>query len=339
LIYRALITGISGQDGWWMASRLLDQGNQVLGLSQEPDTALKRLPEPLPPGFTLARLDVSAPDVPDCIAEHIERFKPDLIFNFAARATGAGMFEAPTDMSRLNGTFVLDILEAIRNSGRSEEIRFVQASSSEMFGSAETMPQDEYTPLRPKSPYAAAKAYAHHLIGVYRGAWGLHTSSAILFNHESTRRSTDFVTRKIARGAVRIKLGLEQDLKLGTLDAMRDWGHAEEYVEAMYLMALAPRADDYVIATGRQFNLRDVCEFAFARVGLQWQDHVRVDTTAARVIQSVGLMGNPAKIERQLGWRARRGISEIIAEMVDHEMNLHCKLFDTPKENIQTKQE
>ncbi len=335
MIYRALITGISGQDGWWMASRLLNQGNQVLGLSQDPYSALKRLPESLPSGFTIARLDVSAPDVPDCIAEHIDRFKPHLIFNFAARATGTGMFEAPTDMSRLNGTFVLDILEAIRNSERCEEIRFVQASSSEMFGSAETMPQDEYTSLRPKSPYAAAKAYAHHLIGVYRGAWGLHTSSAILFNHESTRRSADFVTRKIARGAVRIKLGLEQELKLGTLDAMRDWGHAEEYVEAMHLMALAPRADDYVIATGRQHTLRDVCEFAFARVGLQWQDYVRVDSNVARAVQTVGLLGNPSKIQCQLGWKARRGISEIISEMVDNEMILNTKFVDTPNENFQ----
>lgn len=314
-----------------MASRLLGQGNQVLGLSQDPNAALKRIPKPLPPGFTLARLDISTPDVPDCIAEHIERFKPDLVFNFAARATGTGMFDAPIDMSRLNGAFVLDILEAIRNSERCKDIRFVQASSSEMFGSAETMPQDEYTPLRPKSPYAAAKAYAHHLIGVYRGAWGLHASSAILFNHESTRRSTDFVTRKIARGAVRVKLGLEQDLKLGTLDAMRDWGHAEEYVEAMHLMALAARADDYVIATGIQYTLRDVCELAFARVGLQWQDYVRVDLNAIRPAQSVGLLGNPTKIQRQLGWKARRGISEIISEMVDYEMSLHCKFVDTPK--------
>lgn len=322
-----------------MASRLLNQGVQVLGLSQDPKKARKLLPDPFPPGFELARLDISASDVPGCIAEHIQSFRPDLIFNFAARATGAGMFEAPTDMSRLNGMFVLDILEAIRNSTRHAEIRFVQASSSEMFGSVETIPQDERTPLRPRSPYAAAKTYAHHLIGVYRGAWGLHASSAILFNHESTRRSAAFVTRKIARGAVRIKLGFEQDLKLGTLDAMRDWGHAEEYVEAMHLMALAPRADDYVIATGRQFTLRDVCEFAFARVDLQWQDYVRVDVSAARAVQSAGLMGNPAKIERQLGWRARRGISEIIAEMVDYEISLHCKLVDTPNENIQTKQE
>lgn len=319
---RALITGISGQDGGLMALRLIQSGAHVLGLSRNPSAAWQQLPSLVSENLHIEQLNVATTGA---IAAQIEDFQPDLIFNFAAHATGSGMFDAPQEMSRLNGTFVLDILEAIRNSPRREKMRFVQASSSEMFGHVDTPKQDETTPLRPKSPYGAAKAYAHHMIGIYRNTWGIHASSAILYNHESIRRSHHFVTRKIAQSAVRIKLGLQTHLELGTLDATRDWGHAEEYVEAMHLIALAPKADDYVVATGQAQSLRHVCEVAFAELGLDWQEYVRVDKRVARAVQSAGLLGDPSKIKRKLGWQARRGIDQIMPELVAHEMELHLK--------------
>jgi GDPmannose 4,6-dehydratase len=232
------------------------------------------------------------------------------------------MFDRPLEMARLNGGFVLDLLEAVRQSPRREAMSLVQASSSEMFGDVREMPQDEDTAFRPKSPYGAAKLYAHNMVGIYRRAFGVRASSAILFNHESPRRPAAFVTKKIARAAARIKAGLEQELVLGSLDISRDWGYAPEYMDALARMADAAEADDFVIATGRLTRIRDVVDMAFRRLGLDWEQFVKIDASWSRPIESLGLCGNPARIADKLGWAAATPIDAIIAEMVDQELVL-----------------
>jgi GDPmannose 4,6-dehydratase len=314
----ALITGISGQDGWYLARLLQARGERVVGLTRDPLRAAGEFadwtvkPELL--AFDYAA-DGAATDV-------IEAVQPDRIFNLASFATGQGMFDRPLEMARLNGGFVLDLLEAVRQSPRREAMSLVQASSSEMFGDVREMPQDEDTAFRPKSPYGAAKLYAHNMVGIYRRAFGVRASSAILFNHESPRRPAAFVTKKIARAAARIKAGLEQELVLGSLDISRDWGYAPEYMDALARMADAAEADDFVIATGRLTRIRDVVDMAFRRLGLDWEQFVKIDASWSRPIESLGLCGNPARIADKLGWAAATPIDAIIAEMVDQELVL-----------------
>ncbi len=311
----ALITGISGQDGWYLARQLKAQGHRVVGLGRDAATAARAFdgwdnpPEIM--GFDYA--------VPGAAADVIEAVRPDWIFNLASFATGQGMFDQPQAMARLNGVFVLDLLEAIRNSPRRDAITLVQASSSEMFGDVREMPQDEETPLRPKSPYGAAKQYAHSMVGIYRRAFGVRAASAILYNHESVRRPPAFVTKKIARAAARISLGLERELVLGALDISRDWGYAPEYMDALVRMARASEPGDYVVATGRLTSIREVVQMAFGQLGLEWEQYVRLDTGWTRPVESLGLCGNPGRIAQDLGWRATTPVSGIIAEMVTHE--------------------
>jgi GDPmannose 4,6-dehydratase len=312
----ALITGITGQDGWYLAQSLLKRGDRVVGLTREIGAAARAF-DGGHPRLTLRAFDYVQPGA---IAAVIEDEAPDYIFNLASFATGQGMFDMPMDMVRLNGVFVLDILEALRNSPRSDEIAFVQASSSEMFGAVTEMPQNEATPLRPKSPYGAAKQFAHVMTGIYRNAFGVKASSAILYNHESVRRPAAFVTKKIARGAARIRAGLESELALGSLDIARDWGYAPDYVDAMYRMATAPIAEDFVVATGHLSTIRDVVTIAFERVGLDWEKFVKIDPRFVRPIETIGLCGDPSKIAQRLGWRATVGVETIVAEMVDHEL-------------------
>jgi GDPmannose 4,6-dehydratase len=233
----------------------------------------------------------------------------DLVFNYAAKATGQGMFDAPQEISRLNGGFVLDILEAIRASPRREAIAFCQASSSEMFGNVTETPQSETTPFRPKSPYGAAKLYAHNLVGIYRSVYGIRCSSAILYNHESVRRSNQFVTKKIAHAAASIKLGRFRSLTLGSLDAM-------------YRMARADAPDDFVVATGRLSTVRDLCEIAFGHVGLDYREFVETQKSDFRVADSVNLHGDPSRIRERLGWEARTSIRDVMTGMVDHELKI-----------------
>lgn len=311
----ALITGISGQDGWYLARQLISEGHRVVGLSRDAAAAAEAfqgwdvLPEIL--GFDYS--------VPGAVTDVIETVRPDWVFNLASFATGQGMFDQPRAMARLNGFFVLDLLEAIRNSPRRDGITLVQASSSEMFGDVLEMPQDEDTPLRPKSPYGAAKQYAHSMVGIYRRAFGIRACSAILYNHESIRRPPVFVTKKIARAAARISLGLETELVLGALDISRDWGYAPEYMDALARMARAPEPSDYVVATGRLTSIREVVQMAFSQLGLDWEQYVRLDTGWTRPVESFSLCGNPGRIKRDLGWRAITPVSDIIAEMVSHE--------------------
>jgi GDPmannose 4,6-dehydratase len=316
---KAIVTGISGQDGFYMTMLLAQRGISVLGLTSDAAHAAAQFAQQPVAGLAITAFDYAQPGN---FSRVLHDYEPNFVFNFAAKATGQGMFDSPYEMSRLNGAFVVDILEALRTSQRRDEILFCQSSSSEMFGNVLDTPQSETTPFRPKSPYGAAKLYAHNMIGIYRSAYDLRCCSAILYNHESVRRSTQFVTRKIARGAASIKLGLTDQLTLGSLDISRDWGYAPEYVQAMYLMASVARPSDYVVASGRLNTVRRVCELAFDRVGLDYRQYVRVDADVRRVAESVNLQGDPGKIRRELGWSATIPIEAIMAELVDHEMTL-----------------
>jgi GDPmannose 4,6-dehydratase len=312
---KVIVTGIGGQDGFYLANYLLDLGAQVVGITSQSE-AVGRLGGMFPtPQFSVEALDFSCRGAVEPI---ILRHRPDMFFNLAAMATGSGMFADPARMSRINGEFVLDVLEVARAS--LPHLRICQASSAEMFGNAKTDAQTEETCFRPLSPYGAAKAYAHNLISIYRTAYGLHCSTAILFNHESPRRPVGFVTRKIARAAAEIKLGLREGLTLGNLETKRDWGYAPEYVEAMFLIASNPKASDYVVSTGVHSTIRELCELAFGHVGLDYRSYVAVDTQLVRSIETKALKGRPDRIFRDLGWRAKTPIAEVIREMVDCDM-------------------
>lgn len=312
---KAIVTGVGGQDGYYMAAALLARGFAVLGLTTAPARAEELAAAA--PAFRSLQFDYTAPQAIDAV---IERYRPDLIFNFAAKATGEGMFDAPYELVRLNGGFVIDILEALRKSARREEIVFCQASSSEMYGKVAQTPQTEQTAFWPRSPYGAAKLYAHNMLGIYRSVYAVRCCSAILYNHESVRRSARFVTKKIAQAAALIKLGRQQTLTLGNLEARRDWGYAPEYVEAMFRMATAATADDFIVATGRLTTVRELCQIAFARVGLDYTRFVQSSPGEVRVVDSASLLGDPAKIERTLGWRASTTVPQIMNEMVDEEL-------------------
>jgi len=314
---RAIVTGVAGQDGFFMTRLLAEKGIQTLGLTTDESRAAAAFADAPCPGLVIERFDYG---VVGAFADVLERFKPDFVFNFASLATGQGMFSHPYAMSRVNGSFILDILEGIRRSPRNGEISFCQASSSEMFGDVDSTPQDEDTPFRPKSPYGAAKHYAHTLVGVYRRAHGLRCSSAILYNHESVRRSISFVTKKIANGAARIKLGLAQTLELGSLSVARDWGYAPEYVDAMFLMAKARVPDDYVVASGRLSTVEDIVRICFGHLDLDHTRHVLVNPDWIRPVESVNLCGNSARIAAALGWRAQKSVGDILVEMVEHEL-------------------
>jgi len=300
-----------------MAALLLGRGFEVLGLTSTQGAAELDLNARFPHNFRTTLFDY---DTPLRIGDVLEEYRPSLIFNFAAKATGEGMFDDPYRLTRLNGGFVIDILEALRQSDRREQTVLCQASSSEMFGRVAETPQSESTAFWPQSPYGAAKLYAHHMIGIYRRAYGVRCCSAILYNHESVRRSTRFVTKKIARGAAMIKLGRLDSLALGDLDAQRDWGYAPEYVEAMYRMACADTMDDYVVATGRLTTVRELCEMAFGHLDLKYTDYVRTNEVEQRVAKSMSLHGDPRKIRAALGWNASTSVGQIMAELVEHEL-------------------
>ena len=301
-----------------MTQRLLDDGFEVLGLTSDRQRAADVLSGRLSSPAELLEFNYERPGE---INQILEDYRPDYFFNFASKATGQGMFDLPYLVNRLNGVFVIDVLEAIRQSSRFEDIVFCQASSSEMFGNVTETPQNEMTPFRPKSPYGAAKLYAHNMINIYRANYGVKCCSAILYNHESIRRSINFVTKKIANAAVRIKLGEIDEISLGSLDAQRDWGYAPEYVDAMYRMARAKNLQDYVIATGKLHSVRDLCEAAFGHLQMDFNDYVRSQPDNLRKVESVNLHGNPEKIEADLGWRANKAVKDIMVELVNYELN------------------
>ncbi|GAA4716816.1 GDP-mannose 4,6-dehydratase [Sphingomonas lutea] len=306
----ALITGVYGQDGSYAAELLAACGYKVVG------TTHSRGGHPAANAMAVESWNLRDEQR---LGEIVERHRPSEIFNFAAYSTGTGMYDDPVGICEVNGLAVLKILEAIRAVDPS--IRFCQASSSEMFGEPVAKPQSELTPFNPRSPYGAAKLYAHNMIGIYRTRFDLFACSAILFNHESPRRTQNFVTRKVSRAAAAISLGLEQAVTLGNLDARRDWGFAGDAVRAMQLMLAADEPEDYVVATGRTQSVRDLCEVAFSHVGLDYRDHVRVNASDFRPAEPRQLVGDPSKAKRKLGWEPTIGFEALVQMMVDADLD------------------
>jgi GDPmannose 4,6-dehydratase len=310
-VTRALITGITGQDGSYLAELLLDKGYEVHGLLHgSADGRFERI-DPI-----LDRITLHPGDLLD---EHslvgvLSRSAPDEVYNLAAMSSVAESWRLAVATAEYTAVGVTRLLEGIRQV--CPEARFYQASSSEMFGRARETPQSERTPFYPRSPYGVAKAYGHFITVNYRESFGLHASSGILFNHESPRRGQAFVTRQISRGVARIKLGLADELVLGDLDVRRDWGYAKEYVEAMWLMLQQPEADDYVIGTGVSHSVRDLVEVAFASVDLEADDHVRVDPDLTRPADIEELVADASKARRELGWEPRTSFEEVVEMMV-----------------------
>jgi GDPmannose 4,6-dehydratase len=313
----ALITGITGQDGSYLAELLLGKGYQVVGAVRDVDAAHERLPAGLAKSIELVQWSMtSQPEMEDVI----RRVNPSEIYNFAAYSSGSGMYDDPVRIAEVNGLAVLRILEAIR--AVNTKIRLCQASSREIFGEAVETPQTETTQARPRSPYGAAKAFADASIRIYRQRYEMFVTSAILFNHESPRRGLSFVTRKITHEAVRIKLGLETQLRLGNLDAQRDWGFAEDYVRAMWLMLQQVRPDDYVVCTGESHSVREFCEHAFERLGLDYRDYLREDKDSYRPDEAAVLVGSAVKARRELGWSPEVGFKALVCKMVDADLEL-----------------
>ncbi len=319
---RALITGVTGQDGSYLAEFLLNKGYEVHGAARR--TSLPgtfRLSEifagPLADRFHLHRADMGDGGSLTRILREVE---PHEIYNLAAQSHVGVSFEVPEQTSDTTGTGPLRLLEALRTI--CPESRFYQASSSEMFGSAPA-PQNETSPLRPCSPYGCAKAMGHCLTGIYR-AQGIFAVSGILFNHESPRRGETFVTRKITKAVASIAAGRARHVNLGNLDACRDWGHAADYVEAMWMMLQRDDPEDFVVGTGEPHSVREFCDRAFSRAGLNWQDHVRFDADLIRPIEVSLLLADPSKARETLGWKHTVGFEELVALMVDADLELQA---------------
>lgn len=316
-----LITGVTGQDGLYLAELLLEQGYRVIGAVRDVHKAIAKLPERLVGAVELIELSMLDQRR---MTEVLMEYCPVEIYNFAAYSSGAGMFDDPVGIGEVNGLAVARILEAIRIVDTN--IRFCQASSREIFGEAVESPQTEQTLTNPRSPYGAAKLYADSMIRIYRQHYGLFACSAILFNHESPRRGLGFVTRKITHEAAKIKLGLANELRLGNLDARRDWGFAGDTVYAMWLMLQHDHADDYVVATGETHSVREFCECAFGYMGLDYQSFVREDVSAYRAVEPAMLVGNANKARTVLGWAPKVGFKELVHMMVDADMQTQEKL-------------
>ncbi|MGD0286261.1 MAG: GDP-mannose 4,6-dehydratase [Acidimicrobiales bacterium] len=314
---RALITGITGQDGSYLAEWLLSEGYEVVGMVRRSSTLnFERI------AHIQDRLTLASADVLDEVSliEVLREHRPNEVYNLAAQSFVQTSWGQPVLTGEVTALGVTRMLDAIRLTN--PEIRFYQASSSEMFGRVREVPQTETTPFYPRSPYGVAKVYGHWITVNYRESYGLHASSGILFNHESPRRGLEFVTRKITNGVARIKLGLDREIRLGNLEAKRDWGFAGDYVQAMWAMVLQDEPDDYVIATGETHSVRDVCEVAFARAGLNYEDHVQIDERFKRPAEVDFLVGNAAKAHEKLGWRTHVDFAGLIEMMVDADLDL-----------------
>jgi len=312
-----LITGITGQDGSYMAELLLSKGYRVVGVVRNIKDSIALLAPGLVNNVELVSWDMFDQHL---MVEMIEEYRPNEIYNFAGYSSGSGMFDDAISMGEINGLAISRILDAIRKVDSS--IRFCQASSSEMFGNAYSSPQSEDTPFRPRTPYGAAKLYAHSMIRIYRQHYGLFGCSAILFNHESPRRGLNFVTRKITHEAAKIKLGLSSTLYLGNLDAYRDWGFAGDYVRAMWLMLQHTAADDYVVSAGKTYSVRNLCEIAFSYLGLNYNDYVQVNKEIYRPNEKIQLVGDSTKIRRTLNWLPEIEFEEMVKLMVNADLEL-----------------
>lgn len=322
----ALITGITGQDGAYLAKLLLSKGYRVCGSFRRTSTVnLERL-EYLGIRDKVELVPMDLLDVGNIIRV-LEKVRPDEVYNLAAQSFVAVSFEQPVVTGEITGLGAARLLESIRIVN--PRIRFYQASSSEMFGKAHAIPQNEKTPFYPRSPYGVAKLYAHWITVNYREAYNIFACSGIFFNHESPLRGLEFVTRKITHAVARIKQGFDRELRLGNLDAMRDWGYTPEYVEAMWLILQHDEPDDYVVATGEAHSVREFAEEAFACVGLDWQDHVVVDSVFCRPADVDLLVGDATKIGQELGWQPRTAFKELVRIMVEADMErvgVKCRL-------------
>jgi GDPmannose 4,6-dehydratase len=316
-VTRALITGITGQDGSYLADLLLERGYEVHGMVRRASTEKFDRIEHLRDRITLHQGDLLDQR---SLVDTMRAARPEEIYNLAAMSFVAVSWTQPTLTAEFTGVSVTRMLEAMREV--CPEARFYQASSSEMFGKVRQTPQNEATPFYPRSPYGVAKVYGHFITVNYRESYDLHLSSGILFNHESERRGLEFVTRKISWHAAAIRLGLRDRLALGNLDAKRDWGYARDYVEAMWLMLQQERPDDFVIATGRTHTVRNCVEIAFDQAGLALDDHVVIDDSLKRPAEVDLLVGDAAKAKRQLGWEPKVSFEEMIRRMVDADLKL-----------------
>lgn len=305
----ALITGVTGQDGSYLAELLIAGGHEVHGFTRDPD-------EQVVDGVVAHRVDFA---VEGSLSDAVREIRPDVVYNLAALSSVYLSWRDPLATARINGLAVAELLAAVHELG---ETRFVQASSAEMFGAAETSPQTESTPIRPTSPYGAAKAYAHGLVGAYRTA-GLHASSVILYNHESPRRPPTFVTRKITQAAARIAAGRQDRLELGNLSARRDWGWAPDYVDALRRVATADEPGDFVIATGVSHSVDDFVRVAFERAGVaDWRSRIDVDESLLRTGDAADQVGDASRARDVLGWQPTVGFEQLVHAMVDADLAL-----------------
>jgi GDPmannose 4,6-dehydratase len=315
MVRTALITGITGQDGSYLAEFLLEKGYRVAGMTRRSSTVSnERI------AHIADRIDLVQGDLLDqaSLLAAIREVQPDEVYNLAAQSFVPTSWNQPVLTAEFTALGVTRILEAIRQ--ENPAIRFYQASSSEMFGRAIQIPQTESTPFYPRSPYGVAKAYGHFITVNYRESYGLFAVSGILFNHESPRRGLEFVTRKVTDGAARIKLGLANHLPMGNLEAHRDWGYAPDYVYAMWMMLQGDEPRDYVVATGVAHTVRDLCEIAFARVGLDFRDHVIADPSLIRAAEVDHLLGDATRIRHELGWEPSVDFRQLVELMVDADL-------------------
>lgn len=326
---KALITGITGQDGSYLAELLLEKGYEVHGIIRRASSFnTGRLDDIYTdPHNPSARLFLHYGDLTDSVAlvKLLYDLKPDEVYNLGAQSHVRVSFDVPESTGDIVGLGAQRILEAIRDTGLVGKVRFYQASSSEMYGKVQEVPQTEKTPFWPRSPYACAKVYAYWLTVNYRESYGLHASNGILFNHESPRRGETFVTRKITRAATRIKLGLQDALYLGNMDAKRDWGYAKDYVEMMWMMLQQDKPDDYVVATNETHSVKEFVQETFAHLGLDWEKYVKYDARYERPAEVELLIGDPAKARRQLGWEPKVKFKELVKIMVDADLELAKK--------------
>jgi GDPmannose 4,6-dehydratase len=312
---RALITGITGQDGSYLAELLLEKGYEVFGMTRRASTEnVERI------GHLTDRISLIQGDLldPHSLVSALQTAEPQEVYNLAAQSFVPTSWNQPVLTAEFTGVGVTRLLEAVRTVD--PQIRFYQASSSEMFGKVRQVPQTEETPFYPRSPYGVAKTYGHYITVNYRESFGLYAVSGILFNHESPRRGLEFVTRKISDGVARIKLGLSDELVLGNLDAERDWGYAGDYVEAMWQMLQQDEPGDYVIATGEPHSVRKFAEIAFGHVGLEWERYVKTDPGFLRPAEVDQLVGDASKAKRELGWEPRHTFRELVEMMVDADL-------------------
>lgn len=317
---KAFITGITGQDGAYLAEFLLNKGYEVWGLARRSSSGGLQL-DRLKWLSVLDRVHIVEGDISDLssLVRLVAEIKPDEVYNLAAQSFVATSWQQPHLTANVTGVGVLNVLEAIRLI--KPDTRFYQASSSEMFGLIQHEMQSETTPFYPRSPYAVAKLYGHWITVNYRESFGIHASSGILFNHESPLRGQEFVTRKVTDGVARIKLGLSKELRLGNIHAKRDWGHARDYVRAMWMMLQQDVADDYVVATGKTWTVEHMVNFAFEYAGLNKEEHLVIDPELFRPAEVDILLGDPAKAKAKLGWEPTISLENMISEMVDADID------------------